>query len=709
MFRSIFARLRDAATSAKRAGNRPGKQASTNGNSRSRVSLLRRRRQLLETLEDRCLLAGDPTLGLNLRFDEITESFRTQVPFQITRTNTNLSQSLSVDVSLPADDFASIQGFGNSVFQNPRTYTFAPGQDTIDTYFIVLQDLVAENDRTLDFSVNATGFLPGSDSLLLVDDDLPSVVAAPFTSTLTEGTTQTINLIRRVDADHPAFNQPVTVDLANYSPGTFTVPSSVSFAAGQSQAAIQITAIDNAVYSDGGVQRTDIITSAPGYATAALPLQSQDDEQPGDSELLFAQLRNDPNNTTNGGLERPGVFLEGESPVYRVQIADTPQNNTAGVDVDLTIGTASGLIFAANGQKSLTVNVSAGNAFLDVPLQSVDDSVDEAEITTTTITATRVDDPTATMTQEVLEFDDESLMLEVDLPERIEEGYSQLFPARVISLDTGLPSHIPSSRLAVSSSDTNRLTTSGPSPTVGGASLNPSVRIPLATTDNAVTEGDAYVQYTTQLAGLSHTGNVLYIDDESIGAANDPVALGLVTVPGNANTGDTVSLSGAYTDANLPDYHTVSIDWGDGTTTLLSAGDVDEFANTFAASHVYQSPASYNIIVTIDDGQATDSQTSTIAIATPGNIVLDGNGTLSVGNSNDTVGDVTIELGTGGSIVVVGFGGDPDLIFNAGDVNEIVITSDDGDNVINVDADIITDVIVNAGNGNNTIRTGGGS
>ncbi|MCA9034843.1 MAG: hypothetical protein KDA91_06935, partial [Planctomycetaceae bacterium] len=79
----------------------------------------------------------------------------------------------------------------------------------------------------------------------------------------------------------------------------------------------------------------------------------------------------------------------------------------------------------------------------------------------------------------------------------------------------------------------------------------------------------------------------------------------------SALEGDTVFLSGSYSDVGLDDRHTVIVAWADGSQ---SEAVVDSTTRTYQASHQYRDNAAlpsmiYNVSVTIkDDGGLTDTQ-----------------------------------------------------------------------------------------------------
>ncbi len=110
----------------------------------------------------------------------------------------------------------------------------------------------------------------------------------------------------------------------------------------------------------------------------------------------------------------------------------------------------------------------------------------------------------------------------------------------------------------------------------------------------------------TDAKGLSH------IDTTTITIGNaDPVA-GDVTVDPSLTIdeqaiiegGQSVTVSGSFTDLGVLDTHTVVVDWNDGTT---SNATVDQEAGTFEATHTFAGVGQYTITATVaddDDGSA---------------------------------------------------------------------------------------------------------
>jgi len=140
-----------------------------------------------------------------------------------------------------------------------------------------------------------------------------------------------------------------------------------------------------------------------------------------------------------------------------------------------------------------------------------------------------------------------------------------------------------------------------------------------------------------------------------------PVALDTTAV----DEGGTATVSGSFTDAGTQDTHSVMVDWGDGTT---SAATVDQDANTYTASHVYDDDGTsgtpqddFSIsVTTADDETAFDNLGTTITVRNVDPVVaplglsaaaIDENGSVTLtGNFADPGADthtVVIDWGDG--------------------------------------------------------------
>jgi PKD repeat protein len=95
----------------------------------------------------------------------------------------------------------------------------------------------------------------------------------------------------------------------------------------------------------------------------------------------------------------------------------------------------------------------------------------------------------------------------------------------------------------------------------------------------------------------------------------------------SSTTGANLVLTGAFTDADADDTHTVTLNWGDGASTsqFLAAG-----ATTFAASHVYGASDTYTVTATVTDPDgASTSVTAQVSV------------TVSAGSASDVIDEMT--------------------------------------------------------------------
>lgn len=100
--------------------------------------------------------------------------------------------------------------------------------------------------------------------------------------------------------------------------------------------------------------------------------------------------------------------------------------------------------------------------------------------------------------------------------------------------------------------------------------------------------------------------------------------------------------SGSFTDPG-PDTWTITIDYGDGTTTSFPAS-----GQTFAFNHVYPDPGSYMLRVTVMDDDGGDTSLTTVISVVSGNRPP----AVSAGGS--------YTVNEGASILLTAFGSDPD-------------------------------------------------
>ena len=166
--------------------------------------------------------------------------------------------------------------------------------------------------------------------------------------------------------------------------------------------------------------------------------------------------------------------------------------------------------------------------------------------------------------------------------------------------------------------------------------------------------------------GGGNTSASTSIQVNNVAPSNAAVSLSATTIDENGST----TLSGTFADPGTQDTHTVTVDWGDGTTSTvnLAAG-----VTTFSYPHQYLQDGSYAISVVVAD---EDNAAATTAV-TVGNVAPSG---TAVSLSAGTIGE-------NGSTTLSGSFTDPGSL----DTHTVTITWGDGSSsTLNLPAGVTT-------------------
>ncbi|MCA9209401.1 MAG: hypothetical protein KDA55_13645, partial [Planctomycetales bacterium] len=161
--------------------------------------------------------------------------------------------------------------------------------------------------------------------------------------------------------------------------------------------------------------------------------------------------------------------------------------------------------------------------------------------------------------------------------------------------------------------------------------------------DDALIDGTQTTTITAAATNyVSASGDLDVTDDDGIvNTAPEILTLAAAGFDNKALPGEPVELTGSFSDLDVGDTHTVIVAWGDGTTETLTAAQVNQADDTFAASHVYATGGLFTIEVTVVDSQAA-SDTEQTAAAVTGLRVTDG-GVLQIVGTNER-DDVDVSL-----------------------------------------------------------------
>lgn len=173
--------------------------------------------------------------------------------------------------------------------------------------------------------------------------------------------------------------------------------------------------------------------------------------------------------------------------------------------------------------------------------------------------------------------------------------------------------------------------------------------------------------------------------------------------------GELVDVSGAFSDPSLVDTHMVLINWGDGTT---SSAEVDQSERSFAGTHAYSSPGTFDVSVTLIDDDRGRAQ-STSAVTVTGSpvagvsrsadgvltvIATDGRDIVSVYKHNDQL--VVATKASGAAVV--------EQRFNIAEVNRIIMVLGGGNDSATIAPDVTLPVVIYGDDGRDDLHAGGG-
>ncbi len=199
---------------------------------------------------------------------------------------------------------------------------------------------------------------------------------------------------------------------------------------------------------------------------------------------------------------------------------------------------------------------------------------------------------------------------------------------------------------------------------------------------------DIYFSVLDKDGGYDYRAETVVVHDNGVGGTAPTVTLGAGTT---INEGDTYASSGSFTDPDVGDSWTATVDYGDGTGVQPLALNADQ---TFDLSHLYADNGDFDVTVAITDSfgltgtQTThvtvDNVAPAVTLGMPSAVAVDS--VFALGGSFTDPGDdtwsATVDYGDGTPSLALSLAADHTFQLShayqsAGSFNVVVTVSDD--------------------------------
>ncbi len=541
-----------------------------------------------------------PTLTINIDPTSISEGGTTTVT--LTR-NTDPSFAESVDIS--SDDQSKVS--------LPEIAEFASGEIETIVTLTAIDNSIADGDRTVTITAAGEIFPQVSDTVDVIDDEVPTLTLTLDPLTIPEnGGASSVIITRNTDQLGD-----LTINLSSNDETEVTIPATAIFGEGEDSITIPVTAVDDS-FADG--PQTVIITAvATGFPDATATLEVLDDE------IATLTVSISPATISeNGGTSTATITRNTE------QLGELTVNLSSNDETEVTVPATA--IFG-EGEDSITI-----------PVTAVDDSFADGS-QTVIITTGAIGFPDATGTLEVL--DDEIAALTISIsPATISENGG-------ISTATLTRNTDPDFELTINLSSDDETEATVPPTAIFGEGES-STTFPITAVNDLVTDGTKTVTITASGDGFPAAVATLDVTDDEVPTLTLAVAPAsisenggttIVTVTRNTETeaGLEVTLvNGNESDATLQATITIPAGQGSAQATLTAIDNAFVDGNRILA-----------ITATADgftDGngqvEITDDDASTLTLAIANASIAENGGTTTVNvtRNTETDGALTVTL-----------------------------------------------------------------
>ena len=186
-----------------------------------------------------------PTLTVNINADQITEG--NSIQGTVTR-NTDTNEALTV----------TLINSDNSQLNIPTTVNIPIGSNSVNFSITAVDDNLIELPKNYTVIATAQGFISGSDTLAILDNDAVTLSLSIDTNNISENGGKILATVTR----NIVTDTPLLVQLSSSDTTEATVPTSVIIAANQSSATFEIQGVDDTILD--GTQSV-VITAKSTY------------------------------------------------------------------------------------------------------------------------------------------------------------------------------------------------------------------------------------------------------------------------------------------------------------------------------------------------------------------------------------------------------------------------------------------------------------
>jgi methionine-rich copper-binding protein CopC len=312
------------------------------------------------------------TLGLTVTNSSFSEGAGVNASVATLTRNTDTSNTLTVTLSVDDTSEASV----------PSTVTFGAGQSSVSFNIAAVDDSIVDGSQAVVLTAAATGFTSGISNLTVTDNDVATLGLTVTNSSFSEGAganASVATLTRNTNT-----SSTLTVSLSIDDTSEASVPSSVTFGAGQSSVSFNIDAVDDNIFD--GSQNVVLTASKSGFANGTANLTVTDNEVPTLSVSVVGNSFSEAagNGAAIGTVTRTGSAFNLSTPLQ--------VNVTSGDVSEVTIG------FSISPNPGF-VTILAGQTSANFAVNAVDDSiVDGSQSVLLTAAATGFATSTTTLT-----------------------------------------------------------------------------------------------------------------------------------------------------------------------------------------------------------------------------------------------------------------------------------------------------------------------